>query len=160
MCFKYVNKSKNADPLVKKNKKDAGWDIRSNEDAIIYPGETVVIDTGIHMAFEDGWYGEIVDRSGLALAGISTRAGIIDSLYREKVGVVLHNERPRIGYTYDMFSGESTPIDLRETNKFIVKTSDRIAQIIPRRVCLDGPVEVESLDETDRGSGFGSSGIQ
>jgi dUTP pyrophosphatase len=154
MCFRYVNKSQNKDPLVKKKPKDAGWDIRSNVDAVIYPGETMAIDIGIHMAFDDGWYGEIVDRSGLALAGISTRAGIIDSPYREAVGVVLHNERPAIETNGEYIR------NLRDQNKFVVNVGDRIAQLIPRQVDLTPPVEVDNLDETDRGAGFGSSGIK
>ena len=44
---------------------------------------------------------------------------------------------------------------------FEVKKGDRVAQFILERICMAPIVEVESLDETERGEGgFGSTGIK
>ncbi|XP_038961577.1 deoxyuridine 5'-triphosphate nucleotidohydrolase isoform X12 [Rattus norvegicus] len=78
-------------------------------------------------------------RSGLAVKHfIDVGAGVIDEDYRGNVGVVLFN-----------FGKE----------KFEVKKGDRIAQLICERILYPDLEEVQTLDNTERGSGgFGSTG--
>jgi dUTP pyrophosphatase len=120
---------------------DAGWDLYSNENTVIYPGEKAVIKTGIVLAIPRGYYGRIAPRSGLAVKnGIDVLAGVVDAGYRNEIGVVLINHH----------------ID----NQFAITKGDRIAQVIFERV---DPFELEEVLEffnnTHRGmGGFGSSG--
>lgn len=80
-------------------------------------------------------------RSGLAWKhSIDVGAGVVDYDYRGNVGVILFN-----------FSD----VD------FEVKVGDRIAQLILERIVTPEVVEVESLDETERGEGgYGSTGVK
>jgi dUTP pyrophosphatase len=121
------------------NESDAGYDLYSVEDHHIKPSERRIVKTGICISIPSGCYGRIAPRSGLAVKkGLDVLAGVIDSGYRDEVGVVLIN----LG---------SSPIDIGE--------GDRIAQII-FELCLSLEfVEVEDLSESERGlGGFGSSG--
>lgn len=120
---------------------DAGWDLYSNENTVIYPGEKAVIKTGIVLAIPRGYYGRIAPRSGLAVKnGIDVLAGVVDAGYRNEIGVVLINHHT--------------------DNQFAITKGDRIAQVIFERV---DPFELEEVLEffnnTHRGmGGFGSSG--
>jgi len=121
------------------NESDAGYDLYSVEDHHIKPAERRIVKTGICISIPDGCYGRIAPRSGLAVKkGLDVLAGVIDSGYRDEVGVVLIN----LG---------SSPIDIGE--------GDRIAQII-FELCLSLEfVEAEDLSDSERGQGgFGSSG--
>lgn len=70
---------------------------------------------------------------------IDVGAGVVDYDYRGNVGVILFN--------------------LSE-NDFAVKTGDRVAQLILERISTPEVVEVEDLEETERGAGgFGSTGV-
>src|SRR5210317_2336635 len=124
----------------KAHEDDAGWDLYANEDGKVFSGFRTIVKTGIAMAIPRGYYGRIAPRSGLAVKnGIDVLAGVVDSGYRNEIGVVLLN------------SGE---------DPFEFKKGDRIAQIIFERV---DPFELEVVDDffnpTHRGmGGFGSSG--
>jgi len=80
-------------------------------------------------------------RSGLALKhGITclNTPGTIDADYRGEVKVILAN----LG-----------------TEPFAVRRGERIAQLVPAAVTAAAIVEVDTLDDTERGSGgFGSTG--
>lgn len=134
--FKKLDK----DAIVPKAQKegDAGLDIYSLEDKVVWPGEQQSIRTGIAMAIPSGFVGVVKPRSGLALKHqIDTKAGVIDSNYRGELVIVIRNDGIR---------------------EYAFNKGDRIAQmlVIP---CITGSMEVEELDETDRGdSGFGASG--
>ena len=125
----------------KAHKDDAGWDLYANENAVIYPDDTMLIKTGIALAIPRGYYGRIAPRSGLAVKnGINVLAGVVDAGYRNEIGVVL------INHHFD--------------KQFPIAKGDRIAQIIFERV---DPFELEEVteffDNTHRGmGGFGSSG--
>lgn len=161
MELKYVNKSQNEQPLFKKHLTDAGWDLRANETVEIPPGESRLVGTGIHMAIPEGYYGKIADRSGMAVEGVTTRAGVIDSDYRGEVKVLLKNEAP--AYRIDISETEGISIfDDIEGNTVIIQPGERIAQLIIHKISIDPFVEVdevEDLEITARGDGgFGSSG--
>jgi dUTP pyrophosphatase len=117
---------------------DLAADLCSVEDITLKTGDVRTISTGIAMEFPPGYGGIIADRSGLALRGLTTFAGVVDSGYRGELRVV-------VGY----FSKESLSI----------KVGDRIAQIrIVRRIEANF-IESEELTETERSKrGFGSSG--
>jgi dUTP pyrophosphatase len=94
-----------------------------------------LIATGIAIAIPDGWVGIIKDRSGIALSGRGfTVAGVIDSSYRGEIKIVFDR-------------------DLE------VADGERIAQMVIVPHFSGDVVEVDSLSDTERGSGgFGSTG--
>lgn len=121
---------------------DAGLDLRSAIDAIVEPGQRLLIPTGVAVAIPEGYAGFVQPRSGLALKNgitIVNTPGLIDSGYRGELGIILLNT------------------DSNEP--FVVRRGDRIAQLVIQAVPVVELVEVEELDTTDRGgTGFGSSG--
>ena len=125
------------------NSGDAGVDLISTKDTVIYPGDRLLIPTGIAMAIPEGYVGLIHPRSGLALnKGISivNAPGTIDSGYRGEIKVILIN--------HDKYA------------PFKVAKGDRIAQLVIQKVEQVEFVEVGSLENTSRGlDGFGSTGV-
>ena len=123
----------------------AGMDLRANIDEPIElkPLSRALIPTGLHIALPEGYEAQIRPRSGLALKkGITclNTPGTIDSDYRGDVGVILVN-----------LSRED----------FVVQPGERIAQMIIGKFDQAELVEVETLDETERGEGgFGHTGIK
>jgi dUTP pyrophosphatase len=119
----------------------AGMDLRIIEDVELQPGERKLARTGLRMAIPPGYEGQVRPRSGLALKhGISmvNTPGTIDSDYRGEVGIILIN------------LGQS-----------VVKLGkgERVAQMVVCPVTQAQIVEVDSLEETERGEGgFGSTG--
>lgn len=120
---------------------DAGADVYSIEDVEIQPNETKLISTGLKVAIPAGYEIQLRPRSGLSLKTglrIANATATIDSSYRGVIKVILHN----VG---------------TKTEK--VAKGDRIAQMLIAPTPMIKWSEVESLDETDRGSGgFGSTG--
>ena len=121
---------------------DAGLDIYSAIDMVLAPnGGRALIPTGIAISIPIGYAGFVLPRSGLALKhGISVvnAPGLIDSHYRGEIKVVLLNtdqNRP-----YHVYRG------------------DRIAQLVIQRVEEVTWTEADTLDDNDRGGGFGHSG--
>lgn len=121
---------------------DAGVDLYAREDAMLPAnGGRVLMPTGIAIAIPAGYAGFVLPRSGLALHnGISVvnAPGLIDSHYRGELKVVLLNTDA--------------------TRPYHVYRGDRIAQLVIQRVEEVTWVEVDSLDDNDRGGGFGHSG--
>lgn len=107
----------------------------------IMPGGRVLIPTGLQIALKPGQVGLVCSRSGLALKNgvfVLNACGVVDSDYRNDVGVILANFGTEI---------------------FTVKQGDRIAQLMivnHEQVEFD---EVTELNATDRSAGFGSTGI-
>lgn len=122
----------------------AGMDLYANifEDTIIKSGEIKLVNTGIKISIPIGYEVQIRPRSGLALkhgVTVLNAPGTIDSDYRGEIGIILINH------------GE---------NDFIIKRGDRIAQMVINEVIMKNFIEVDTLDETARGSGgFGHSGV-
>lgn len=119
----------------------AGLDVVAAETLLLGPGERHAVATGFVVAIPEGYEVQVRPRSGLALKyGITclNTPGTIDSDYRGEVKVILAN----LG---------------REP--FQVVRGERIAQLVPAPVLVASLAEVQSLDETERGSGgFGSTG--
>ncbi len=122
---------------------DAGLDLRANEDCTLKPFERRLVSTGLAIALPDGYAGFVQPRSGLAIKqglSIVNTPGLIDAHYRGELKVILINMDP--------------------TNNIQINKGDRIAQLVIQEVPTVNLVEVEELDETDRGAGgFGSSGV-
>lgn len=121
----------------------AGADIRAavRDEVVLHAGERKLIPSGFAMALPAGFEAQIRPRSGLALKhGITVlnSPGTIDADYRGEVGVMLINH------------GD---------NDFHILRGDRIAQMVIASLPAVSFSEVDSLDDTERGSGgFGSSG--
>ena len=115
----------------------------SGEPVTIAPGETAFIHTGLSAAIPAGYAGLVHARSGLASKrGLApaNKVGVIDSDYRGEWMIALHNHG-----------------DVPQT----VNPGDRVAQLLIVPVMTPDIVEVDELDETDRGAGgFGSTGIR
>jgi len=122
---------------------DAGVDLVAREDVVLAPaGGRALVPTGIAIALPDGYAGFVQPQSGLAVKhGVTclNTPGLIDSGYRGELKVCLVNHDP--------------------TEPFAVKRGERIAQLVVQAVEQVEFVEVETLDESERGDkGFGSSG--
>jgi len=121
---------------------DAGCDLVTTVDAVVPPGERVVLPTGIAIALPEGWAAFVHPRSGLAAqhgVGLVNGPGTIDAGYRGEVKVVLVNH------------------DLRETVH--LRRLDRVAQLVVQRVEYVVWRETGELPESERGTGgHGSTG--
>lgn len=140
----------------KGSKYDAGFDIYAHglpEEGIdIRSGETAMIGSGVAMAIPEGWFGAIYARSGLACKQNirpSNCVGIVDASYRLEVMVSLHRDF-KVKWKDDFALANGEP--------YHINNGDRIAQMIFHQVPDFEFIEVDELDETDRGEGFGSSG--
>ena len=120
---------------------DAGVDLAACERVELAPGERAVVPTGLAVEIPDGFAGFVQPRSGLAARhGITVvnSPGLIDAGYRGEVKVVLLNT------------------DRDET--FVAVPGERIAQLVVLPVPDLEVVEVDELDDSERGvRGFGSS---
>lgn len=117
----------------------SGLDLHAVESRSLWPGQGLLLGTGIAIAIPDGYEAQIRGRSSLAAKhGVLATLGTIDADYRGELRVQLINQGPT---SYD------------------VKAGDRIAQLVVAPVARVIAVEVEALDETERGEGgFGSTG--
>ena len=127
-----------------KAKGDAAMDLRARSGGVLAPGGgRGLFPTGIALALPPAWAALILPRSGLALKhGVTciNAPGLIDSGSRGEVQVAVVNTDPDI--------------------PFVVRRGDRIAQVMFQWLERPEWLEVDRLDETERGSrGFGSSGL-
>jgi dUTP pyrophosphatase len=122
---------------------DAGYDLHACEAASLPAGARASVGTGIALEIPEGWAGLVLPRSGLAARHgitLTNAPGLIDAGYRGEVRVLLLNTDA--------------------THGFEVKPGDRIAQLMLVRHSAPDLDEVETLDESARGSGgFGSTGV-
>jgi dUTP pyrophosphatase len=122
---------------------DAGADLSAalRSPLVIYQNETKRIPTGLRVAIPPGYEWQIRSRSGLASKGIfvTNSPGTIDAGFRGEVAVLLTNlgDQP-----------------------FTVNPGMRIAQAVLAPVLRAEFMVVDSLPDTERGTGgFGSSGV-
>ena len=119
-------------------------DIRANISEIITlkPLERAIVKTGLFIALPVGFEAQVRPRSGLAAKkGITVlnAPGTVDADYRGEIGVILVN-----------LSNED----------FVVNDGERIAQLVIAKHERINWLEVEVLNETERGAGgFGSTGV-
>lgn len=144
MTIRLINRSSNplpayATPL------SAGMDLRANllEPVVLQPMERRLIPTGLFIQLPEGYEAQIRPRSGLALKkGITVlnTPGTIDADYRGEIGVILIN---------------------LSTQPVVIEPAERICQMVIARYEQAQLVEVETLDETERGEGgFGHTGVR
>ena len=117
---------------------DLAADLYASVAAVLAPGETQPVPTGIALEFPSTHGALVEDRSGLAVRGVTTLAGVIDPGYRGEIKVVIANL-------------SAAPVE--------IAAGDRIAQLrIVQRIHAAFE-EVERLGEATRGAaGFGSTG--
>jgi dUTP pyrophosphatase len=141
---KIINKSNNSTPSYS-TADSAGMDVRAfvSEPITLAPLERVLVPTGLYMELPSGYQCEIRPRSGLALKkGITVlnTPGTIDADYRGEVGIILIN-----------LSNEP----------FVINNGERICQMVIMPYTKAEWVEVEALNETERGEGgFGHTGVK
>lgn len=123
----------------------AGADLYAaiQENVSLQPGETKLIPTGLSMAIPTGMVGLIFARSGISIKrGLApaNKVGVIDSDYRGELMVALYNQ---------------------SNIEQVIEPEERIAQFILMPYVKANFVEVEELDDTNRGTGgFGSTGTK
>lgn len=122
----------------------AGADVCAllGDKVVLKPGERTILPTGLFFEIPQGYEIQVRPRSGLAAKNgvtVLNTPGTIDSDYRGELKVILIN------------LGDSD---------FEVSSGDRIAQIVVAPVTLGNFIQVESISETERGTGgFGSTGV-
>lgn len=142
MEIKIVNRSRHSLPDYA-TIHSAGMDLRANlENPVVLKHlERSLIPTGIYIQLPNGYEAQIRPRSGLAIKhGISivNAPGTIDADYRGEIKVILAN-----------LSNED----------FTINDGERICQMIVAKHERVEWVEVDELDETERGDGgFGHTG--
>jgi len=144
MNVKVINKSKHALPNYS-TIASAGMDLRANivESITLKPLERTIVKTGIFMELPVGVEAQVRPRSGLAFkkgVTVLNSPGTIDADYRGEVGVILVN-----------LSAE----------EFIIEDGERIAQMVIAKHEQAQWIEVETLENSERGAGgFGSTGVK
>jgi dUTP pyrophosphatase len=120
-----------------------GLDLYSPVDGRIDPGQDLLLDLKIAAQIPEGYIGDVRTRSSIATKNkVDIPTGTIDSDYRGSINVYLRN------------CSESEP--------FVFKRGDRVAQMTLTKIAEPNPVEVsyEELTKTERGTGgIGSTGI-
>mgnify|MGYP001089523914 CR=1 FL=1 len=139
---KIINNSNN--PLPKyQTGQSAGMDLYAflKDEISLHPGERTLVPTGIHIELPSGFEAQIRPRSGLAFKygiGMVNAPGTIDADYRGDIGVLLVNH------------GQEA---------FVIKSGERIAQMVIAKFEQVTWVQTEELNSTERGSGgFGHTG--
>lgn len=123
----------------------AGMDLRANisETVELRPMERKLIPTGIKIQLPEGYEAQVRPRSGLALKhGITVlnAPGTIDADYRNEISVILIN---------------------LSQDTFFVEPNDRIAQLVIAKHETAEWIEVDVLDDSERGEqGFGHTGVK
>ena len=117
---------------------DAGLDLYSPFDGVVYHDDCLTIDTGVHVAIPAGYVGMIKSKSGLNVKHGILSEGVIDAGYTGSICVKLYNH-----------GNCAVPIE----------KGQKISQLVLLPIITPEPELVESLEETERGAGgFGSTG--
>ena len=144
MKVKIVNTSRHALPSYETDA-SAGMDLRAflEEDILLKPLQRAMVPTGLFIELPVGFEAQVRPRSGLAVKkGITVlnTPGTIDADYRGEVKVILIN---------------------LSSEEVIVKDGERIAQMIISAHAKAEWIEVDALQETNRGTGgFGHTGTR
>mgnify|MGYP003896388089 FL=1 len=142
VVVKIVNESGNPLPAYA-TEGSAGMDLCAHihESVVLEPLERKLIPTGLFIELPTGYEAQIRPRSGLALKqGITclNSPGTIDADYRGEIGVILINLSNQLQ---------------------VIKTGDRIAQMVVAPVIQISWEPATALTSTNRGAGgFGSTG--
>lgn len=131
--IKVVKRHPDAEMPSMAHEDDAGLDLQTMQSVVLPPGKSCVLPSGIAMQLPKGFYGRISNRSKIASKlNVTVMAQIIDKPFTGEIKINLIN----LG---------SDTVEFRK--------GDKVAQIIIERTYSGLPlVEVDSLEETDRGS--------
>lgn len=117
---------------------DAGADLCCTEDVTVQPGDSALVDTGVHVELPHGTVGMLKSKSGLNCMLACTTTGVIDEGYTGSIKVRVYN--------HGMFPKE-----------FVA--GDKVTQLVVMPVAFPTYVESESIDGGERGdAGLGSTG--
>lgn len=118
---------------------DAGADLCCREDVTIAPGDSQLVDTGVHVELPHGTVGMLKSKSGLNCMLACTTTGVIDEGYTGPIKVRVYNHG-----TY--------PKEFR--------AGDKVTQLVIMPVTFPAYVVADSISGGERGdSGFGSTGV-
>ncbi len=136
--IKYQRLREDAIPPSVSQKGDAAADLFAIEDITIPARSHALVKTGIAIELPRGFEWRFKSRSGLSLKqGIEKGAGLIDTSYRNEVGVVLYNHTDE---------------------DYHVKRGQAVVNASLHRYTYPVFEEVEELSSTERSAGWGSSG--
>jgi dUTP pyrophosphatase len=125
------------------NPGDAGYDLRSAENAVVPARSRHTVNTGVSIALPAGYVALVHPRSGLAAKhGITVlnAPGTVDAGYRGQMLITLVNH---------------------SDEDFEISRGDRIAQMLFQKLESARFVHVTELPGSQRGSaGFGSTGVK
>ncbi len=117
---------------------DAGLDLKTPIPFSLIRGESIVIDTGVHIELPPGTVGMLKSKSGLNVNCGITSEGVIDEGYTGSIRAKLYHH------------GKGT---------VVFGAGDKITQLVILPVLTPEIEIVDSLEKTERGdSGFGSTG--
>ena len=117
---------------------DAGLDLYARETKVIPAHGSATFDTGVHMELPVHTAGLLVSKSGLNTKHNLTSTGLIDVGYTGPIKVKLYNQG---------------------NEDYTVHAGDKISQLVVISILNPHMVEVDELEDTDRGEGgFGSTG--
>lgn len=117
---------------------DAGFDIRTPSKVIIPAKSSRIIPTGVHVEIPFGHVGFLKSKSGLNVKDGILSEGVIDSGYTGGIVVKLYNH---------------------SNIEKVFEKGDKITQLVILPIPDVEMIQVDSLEDTERGSnGFGSSG--
>ncbi len=138
-----------ADAVLPKKAKesDAGYDIVAIDDGTFTPEGYVSYRTGLSISPPKGYHVLIFPRSSISNYDLvlANSVGLVDNGYRGEIMV--------------RFKPVDRIISSKDPVRKIYKKGDKIAQLVFEKTISFEMQEVNSLDDTDRGSGgFGSSG--
>ena len=142
MKVKVINKSNNPLPEYS-TVQSAGMDLRAfiTEPVILGVLDRALIPTGLYIEMQEGYEAQVRPRSGLAIkhgVTVINSPGTIDADYRGEICVELVN---------------------LSNIPFTVEPGERIAQLVFSKYEQAEFIEVEELNETERGKGgFGHTG--
>ena len=140
-------------------------DIYAPEEYTIPPGDTIIIPTGIKCAVPQGYALLIQPRSGQSAKTklrIANTPGLIDSGYRDEIGVIVENIEPKIKDIEYEFNDDGS-INIKSVlygDTYTITKGQRFAQmrLVEAPTAALFPVSNIGEIEGDRGGGFGSSG--
>lgn len=142
---------------------DAGMDVCAAVEMSIKPGETVIIPTGLKLAIPEGYEIQVRPRSGISYKTplrLSNSPGTIDSGYRDELGILMTNTSEKNA------ASENEILDIgskgNKSGVYQIHKGDRIAQIVLQEVPRMKLTVVKSVADigSDRGGGFGSTGVR
>ena len=118
---------------------DAGLDLYSRENRVIYPHSSATFDTGVHVEIPQWYVGMIKSKSGLNVKYGLTSEGVLDCGYTGIIRVKLYNH---------------------SSEAYTVAAGDKISQLVIMPIIAPELELVKVFGtETERGdNGFGSTG--